>query len=189
MLRYLTNCYFPPVWNEAEVIDIPKPWKPRNLPASYKPISLLSGLGKIHKKILKTRLNEHLFGKGLVINEQFGFRPNHSYPQQALRLMEYITEGFKTKNRTVAVFFDVAKAFDRVWHADRHFMIRDENTHSTKRPVRAGVPRDSTLSPLLYSAYTNDIPRPSAGVQLALFADNTALYLCGATEHNICSYL
>ncbi|GBP12377.1 Probable RNA-directed DNA polymerase from transposon BS [Eumeta japonica] len=32
-------------------------------------------------------------------------------------------------------------------------------------------------SPLLYSAYTNDIPRPSSsGVQLALFADDTALF-------------
>ncbi|GBP21506.1 hypothetical protein EVAR_12107_1 [Eumeta japonica] len=33
------------------------------------------------------------------------------------------------------------------------------------------------LSPLLYSAYTNDVPRPSSsGVQLALFADDTALF-------------
>ncbi|GBP10979.1 Probable RNA-directed DNA polymerase from transposon BS [Eumeta japonica] len=32
-------------------------------------------------------------------------------------------------------------------------------------------------SPLLYSAYTNDVPRPSSsGVQLALFADDTALF-------------
>ncbi|GBP28272.1 hypothetical protein EVAR_11731_1 [Eumeta japonica] len=30
---------------------------------------------------------------------------------------------------------------------------------------------------LLYSAYTNDVPRPSSsGVQLALFADDTALF-------------
>ncbi|GBP78989.1 Probable RNA-directed DNA polymerase from transposon BS [Eumeta japonica] len=109
----LKNSYFPPVWKEAEVIGIPKPGKPRNLPASYRPISLLSGLGKMYEKILKTRLSEYLYGKGLIINEQFGFRQNHSCPQQALRLVEYITEGFKTKKRTVAVFLDVAKAFDR----------------------------------------------------------------------------
>ncbi|GBP16259.1 Probable RNA-directed DNA polymerase from transposon BS [Eumeta japonica] len=45
------------------------------------------------------------------------------------------------------------------------------------RPIRAGVPQSSTLSPLLYSAYINDIPRPKTGVQLTLFADNTALFL------------
>ncbi|GBP07506.1 RNA-directed DNA polymerase from mobile element jockey [Eumeta japonica] len=32
-------------------------------------------------------------------------------------------------------------------------------------------------SPLLYTAYANDIPRPQTGVQLALFADDTTLYL------------
>ncbi|GBP92119.1 Probable RNA-directed DNA polymerase from transposon BS [Eumeta japonica] len=123
----------------------------------------------------------------------------HSCPQQVLRLVEYITEGFKII-KTVAVFFDVAKAFDRVWHAglvyklhslqvpdrlifiiqnflsNRYFTFRHERTHSTRRLIRAGVPQGSALSPLLYSAYTNDIPRPTSGVQLALFADDTALY-------------
>ncbi|GBP71055.1 Probable RNA-directed DNA polymerase from transposon BS [Eumeta japonica] len=145
---------------------IHKPGKPRDLPASYRPISLLSGLGKLFEKILKTRLSDHLLGKGLIIDEQFGFRPAHSCPQQVLRLVEYVSEGFETERSTVAVFFDVAKAFDR-----------HERTHSTRRLIRAGVPQGSTLSPLLYSAYTNDIPRPSSsGVQLALFADDTALF-------------
>ncbi|GBP87163.1 Probable RNA-directed DNA polymerase from transposon BS [Eumeta japonica] len=127
--------------------------------------------------------------------------PNHSCPEQALLLIEYISDGFKDKRKTVAVFFDVAKAFDRVWHAgliyklyklelpdrlviiihhylsNRHFSFRLDNTYSSMRPIRAGVPQGSTLSPLLYSAYVNDIPRPSTGVQLALFADDTALYL------------
>ncbi|GBP15404.1 Probable RNA-directed DNA polymerase from transposon BS [Eumeta japonica] len=71
----IKNCYFPPAWKEAEVIGIHKPGKPRDLPASYRPISLLSGLGKLFEKILKTRLSDHLLGKGLIIDEQFGFRP------------------------------------------------------------------------------------------------------------------
>ncbi|GBP63348.1 Probable RNA-directed DNA polymerase from transposon X-element [Eumeta japonica] len=91
---------------------IHKPGKPRDLPASYRPISLLSGLGKLFEKILKTRLSDHLLGKGLIIDEQFGFRPAHSCPQQVLRLVEYVSEGFETERSTVAVF-DVAKAFDR----------------------------------------------------------------------------
>ncbi|GBP44431.1 Probable RNA-directed DNA polymerase from transposon BS [Eumeta japonica] len=109
----LQNYYFPPVWKEAEVIGIHKPGKPLDLPASYRPISLLSGLAKLYERVLKTRLTDHLLGKGLIIDEQFGFRPAHSCPQQVLRLVEYATEGFKRKNQTVSVFFDVAKAFDR----------------------------------------------------------------------------
>ncbi|GBP87567.1 hypothetical protein EVAR_65188_1 [Eumeta japonica] len=46
-------------------------------------------------------------------------KPNHSWLQQALRLVEYISEGFKVKRKTVAVFFDVAMAFDR--DASEHF--------------------------------------------------------------------
>ncbi|GBP18839.1 RNA-directed DNA polymerase from mobile element jockey [Eumeta japonica] len=60
-----------------------------------------------------------------------------------------------------------------------------DNTHSSLRPIRAGVPQGSTLSPLLYSAYVNDIPRPSTGVQLALFAIDTALYLRSNSIGNI----
>ncbi|GBP87584.1 RNA-directed DNA polymerase from mobile element jockey [Eumeta japonica] len=168
------------------------------------PLTLLSLLVTIFNACLK---NSYFLPSGRKP------RPNHSCPQQALRLVEYITEGFKTKKRTVAVFFDVAKAFDRVWHAglihklyllkvpdrltliihnflsDRHFVFRHENTHSSRRTIKAGVPQGSALSPLLYSVYTNDIPRSSSGVQLALFADDTALYLRGQTERNICPHL
>ncbi|GBP53751.1 Probable RNA-directed DNA polymerase from transposon BS [Eumeta japonica] len=197
----------------AEVIGIHKPGKPRDLSASYRPISLLSGLAKLLERVLKTLLSNHLFGKGLIIDEQFGFHPAHSCPQQVLRLVEYIMEGFKTKQKTVAVFFDVAKAFDRVWHAglvyklyslevpdrlifiiqnflsNRYFTFRHERTHSTRRLIRAGVPQGSALSPLLYSAYTNDIPRPTSGVQLALFADDTALFFRSRTRRSIFRHL
>ncbi|GBP13422.1 Probable RNA-directed DNA polymerase from transposon BS [Eumeta japonica] len=110
----LRNCYFSPVCKEAEVIGIHKPRKPRDLPNSYRPIGLLSGLSKLFERILKTRLRDHLLGKGLIIDEQFGFHPVHLCPQQILRQVEYISEGFKSKRKTVVVFFDVAKTFDRV---------------------------------------------------------------------------
>ncbi|GBP42217.1 hypothetical protein EVAR_25844_1 [Eumeta japonica] len=67
------------------------------------------GLGKL-EKILKLPC-DHLLGKGLIIDEQFGFR-SHSCPQQVLRLVEYVSEALETETCTVAVFFDV-KAFDR----------------------------------------------------------------------------
>ncbi|GBP88549.1 Probable RNA-directed DNA polymerase from transposon X-element [Eumeta japonica] len=69
----LQNCYFPSVWKEAEVIGIHKPGKPRDLPASYRPTSLLSGLAKLFERVLKTRLSNHLFGKGLIVRESAAF--------------------------------------------------------------------------------------------------------------------
>ncbi|GBP45163.1 Probable RNA-directed DNA polymerase from transposon X-element [Eumeta japonica] len=159
---------------EAQVIGIHKPGKPRDLPASYRPISLLSGLGKLFEKIFKTRLSDHLLGKGLIIDEQFGFRPAHSCPQQVLRLVEYVSEGFETERSTVAVFFDVAKAFDRqtdISHLGMSALTR-QDILSEQEYLKAPP---SLLC--WYSAYTNDVPRPSSsGVQLALFADDTALF-------------
>ncbi|GBP57220.1 Probable RNA-directed DNA polymerase from transposon BS [Eumeta japonica] len=137
---FIKNCYFPPAWKEAEVIGIHKPGKPRDLPPSYRPISLLSA---------------------------------HSCPQQVLRLVEYVSEGFETERSTVAVFFDVAKAFDRqtdISHLGMSALTR-QDVLSEQEFLKAPP------SPLLYSAYTNDVPRPSSsGVQLALFADDTALF-------------
>ncbi|GBP91422.1 hypothetical protein EVAR_64903_1 [Eumeta japonica] len=76
--------------------------------------------------------------KGLIIDEQFGFRPAHSCPQQVLRLV-----GMSVLTRPDA---------------------------QSEQESRKALPLA-----LLYSAYT-DIPRPSSGVQLALFAD-TALFI------------
>ncbi|GBP40013.1 Protein brunelleschi [Eumeta japonica] len=100
----------------------------------------------------------------------------HSCPQQVLRLVEYVSEGFETERSTVAVF-DVAKAFDRVWHAGMSALTR-QDVLSEQEFLKAPP------SPLLYSAYTNDVPRPSSsGVQLALFADDTALFTEIGIEH------
>ncbi|GBP76775.1 Probable RNA-directed DNA polymerase from transposon BS [Eumeta japonica] len=97
----LKNCYpSSPIWKETEVIGIHKPGKLRNLLACYRPISLLSGLGKLFENILKTRFSNHPLRKSLIIDEQFGFQPAHSCPQQALHLVEYITEDFKFKQKT-----------------------------------------------------------------------------------------
>ncbi|GBP87555.1 RNA-directed DNA polymerase from mobile element jockey [Eumeta japonica] len=61
----------------------------------------------------------------------------------------------------------------------------ESDTYSSMRPIRAGVPQGSMLSPLLYSSHINDIPRPSRCVQLALFADDTTLFLRSICLRNI----
>ncbi|GBP32890.1 Probable RNA-directed DNA polymerase from transposon BS [Eumeta japonica] len=95
----IINCYFPEAWKEAVIIGIPKPGTPRDLPINYRPISLLSGLSKLFEKVLKSLLNDHLLGNGVIINEQFEFRLNYSCPQQVLRLVEHISEFFKRKRK------------------------------------------------------------------------------------------
>ncbi|CAK1587705.1 unnamed protein product [Parnassius mnemosyne] len=201
--------YFPTTWKEATVIGIPKPGKPLNLPSSHRPISGLKAMGKLFERVIQNRMRRYLFptdGDPIVIPHQFGFRAKHSCPQQVHRIVEYILSGFyPRRHKTIAVFFDIAKAFDRVWHEGliyklykiglpdrlvrlvasylkhRTFRFRHEGTLSSQRPIKAGVPQGSVLAPLLYILFTNDIPIPSKGVQLSLFADDTALYCKGTS--------
>ena len=60
-LTYIYNAilrlgYFPKAWKTAKVIVMPKPGKPLEGAASYRPISLLSTLSKLFEKIFTVRL-------------------------------------------------------------------------------------------------------------------------------------
>ncbi|GBP40859.1 RNA-directed DNA polymerase from mobile element jockey [Eumeta japonica] len=78
---------------------------------------------------------------------------------------------------------------DPITHDEtRQYVLVNETCRSWSTAVRSTL-HGSTLSPLLYSAYVNDIPRLSKGVQIALFADDTALYLRSNNIGNILSRL
>jgi hypothetical protein len=53
--------------------------------------------------------------RGLLLDQQFGFRPRHSTALQLGRLVERVNRKFDVRRLTGAVFLDVAKAFDTVW--------------------------------------------------------------------------
>ena len=104
----LTN-HFPTVWKHGRVISILKPGKNPALPSSYRPISLLDTIGKLFEKTLLARILHVISERGLMWDEQFGFRPRHSTSLQLARLVERITRNFGEKRVTGAVFLDVAK--------------------------------------------------------------------------------
>ncbi|GBP76203.1 RNA-directed DNA polymerase from mobile element jockey [Eumeta japonica] len=99
------------------------------------------------------------------------------------------------------------KAFDRVWHDGliyklidtslspaltkvvanflqrRSFCVAVDDVLSAPRPIEAGVPQGSCLSPELYAVYTDDIPTLHGhledwedDVMLALYADDSAYF-------------
>lgn len=101
---------------------------------------------------------------------------------------------------TGAVFLDISKAFDKVWHqgllykmldanytlhltqtiasylSGRKLQVRLQGALSTERTITAGTPQGSLLSPLLYNIFTSDIPKPNSSQSLmALYADDTAI--------------
>lgn len=190
---------FPARWKCATVIFIPKPGKDPKFPQNHRPISLLSAPGKVVERIFRARLADFANDNGVLPDEQFGFRPSHSSADQLLRLSEFVSVSRSwNKMCTAVIFLDVAKAFDSVWHdglvhkfsaagfptaqiqllasflRDRSFRAKTGNALSGPRPIEAGVPQGSALSPLLYAVFTADIPR-TPFTTLAMYADDTAI--------------
>ncbi|GFU55340.1 RNA-directed DNA polymerase from mobile element jockey [Trichonephila clavipes] len=186
------------MWKTASVIPILKPGKDPTLPDSFRPISLLPVLSKITEKIIQKRLCQHLNDNDILIPQQHGFRAGLSTSHQLLRVVEYIKTGFRDRKSTGAVFLDIQKAFDRVWHVgllyklikintpphliklissfltNRSFAVKVNNIHSTNRKINAGTPQGSSISPILFNIYVNDIPRTSQST-ICMFADDTAI--------------
>ncbi|GFW18968.1 RNA-directed DNA polymerase from mobile element jockey [Trichonephila clavipes] len=107
------GCYSDPI----------KPDKNSALAESYRPISLLPVLSKLAEKVILARLNDHLERENILIPEQHGFRPRLSTSHQLLRVVEFIKEGNNKDECTAAVFLDIQKAFDRVWHTGLLFKL------------------------------------------------------------------
>jgi hypothetical protein len=113
----LQTQYFPVVWKHARVFSILKPGEDPALPSSYRPISLLGTIGRLFEKFLLSRILHEVIGRGLLRDEQFGFRPKHSTALHLARLVKRVSRNSGENGLTGAVFLDVAKAFDTVWVA------------------------------------------------------------------------
>jgi len=111
----LRTHHFPQTRKHARGISILKPGKYKAQPSSYRPITLLDTIGKLFEKILLVRILQVVKERGLLRDEQFGFRPKYSTSLQLARLVERITRNFGEKRLTGAVHLDVAKAFDTIW--------------------------------------------------------------------------
>jgi hypothetical protein len=55
--------------------------------------------------------------------------------------------------------------------------------------MRAGFAQGELISPVLFSPYVNDIPVPSRHVELALYADDTAVIATSRKLALLVSYL
>lgn len=192
------QAHFPACWKTAKTIGILKPRKQPSCPGSYRPISLLSGLGKVLEQIILGRLKDAVQEADALPPEQHGFRSNHSTLHQLARVVTLIVRGYNRGETTVAVFLDVEKAFDRIWHErllvklfklklplpliqligsyleSRTFQVQVNEELSRKTPLKAGVPQGSPLSPLLYALYTADIPTREH-IDTAMYADDTLI--------------
>ena len=150
--------------------------------ANYRPIAVLSPFSKILGKSFNDQLTSFLDKYKVLFECQFGYRKNYS---TKLAIFE-ITDTLKNNILiTCEVFLDFSKAFDTVNHeillrklhkygvhrktldwftsylTNRTQYVKLSNVESNYLQIVCGVYQGSTLGPLFFLLYLNDLSNPS----------------------------
>ena len=166
---------------------------------NYRPISLLPIASKIFERLLYDRLFEFFIAYNFIFKNHSGFRLGDSCINQFLSITHEIYQSFDDNVEVRAVFLDISKAFDKVWHKGLIFKLK-QNGISDKIlniitdflsfrkqrvvlngqtspwvSIGAGVPQGSILGPLLLLIYINDLS-DNLSTTAKLFVDDTSLF-------------
>ena len=109
----------PNQWREAVVIPIHKKGKDKRKKTNYRPISLISCLGKFMERMVNNRLLNYLETHSIINKEQTGYRKHRNTEDQLITIVQEVENAFQEKKQVVAVFFYLSKAFDNVWKEGR----------------------------------------------------------------------
>jgi ribonuclease HI len=201
----------PNKWRTAIIKTLLKEGKDAKDTTSYRPISLTSCMGKLLEKIIADRLTYIMESRGLISDAQAGFRQNRCTTDQILKMTQHAADQMQAKsgqNATIVTFFDYAKAYDKVWRdgllhkmlemnlpqrfvkytrsflSNRQTTVDINGTRSKKFMLNEGLPQGSSISPLLFIIFINDIGVDLHDLTIAsLFADDTSVWVPGGREN------
>lgn len=195
-------CCVPKEFRTALVTPLYKGSGPRNIANSYRPISVLSPITKIFESVLFAKIR--ILIEPLLCLQQHGFRPGYSCHTALFNFTQEVFKAIDIRNgRVGAVFVDLRKAFNSVNHpillsklidifkldphyikllrsylGDRKFIMKNGDKLSDPYAEDGAVPQGSTLGPLLFSAFINDIGRV-LDLPFLLYADDLVFYATG----------
>ena len=199
--RSLQEAHFPDYWKLAYITPIYKKGD-RNSCTNYRPVSLLCCVSKVFERLVFNHIYPFLKERQLIVPNQSGFQPGDSTVNQLVNIVHQLYKASDQGEETLAVFLDLTKAFDKVWHngllhklnkygitgiwnswfksylSNRKAQVVLNGQKSKLNAVRAGVPQGSVLGPLLFLLYINDITDNLESLAY-MFADDTSLFKSG----------
>ena len=190
---------YPTIWKQSLIVPIHKKGS-IHLCSNYRPVALTSCLSKVFETCVMKHISNFFLDNKIITHLQSGFRPGDSTVYQLTDLYNYIPKAMDDGKEVKAVFCDISKAFDRVWHKGLLYKLQGNGINgklilwfksylekrkqktvingftSDNKSVLAGVPQGSVLGPLLFLVYINDIV-DNISCNIKLFADDTSLYI------------
>ena len=133
------------------------------------------------------RLYKHLNENKIFTRylQQFAFQQKHSFEHAILQLIDQVNDNFEKNQFTLGISTDLSKAFYTVDHKivisklknygvrrvsfkwfesylhNRKQFIRYDNSNTSLEKITCGVSQGSTLRPLLFLIYLNDLSQAS----------------------------
>ena len=172
----------PQQWKNSVICMIPKKQKNTGNPKEYRPISLTSCVAKLAERLMLSKTKEFMEKNNIIIKQQSGFRKQRQTRDNLFFLTQKATESVNRGKKMITIFFDIASAFEKVWHQGlifkliklnfpfhiicwlreflikRYFSVRVNNYLTKQVLIETGVPQGAVFSPTLFSIFINDIP-------------------------------
>ena len=190
---------FPSMWRQAKIIPVHKKGSDAEM-ANYRPIAILSPLGKVIEKVVYQQIYAYFNNNKLFHSNLQGYRRNRSTQTALIQMHDRWVKAANNGKVSGVVLLDLSAAFDLVDHGilldkleiygvDQSFREwiksyltgREQSVwinHCYSPPLEnnVGVPQGSNLGPLFFLLYYNDLLYSTDCVIYAYADDSTITY-------------
>ena len=202
----IDNCTVPKDWKFAIVTPLFKKGDESDI-NNYRGISVLPFLAKLFEKIIAQQITAYFQDNNYFFSGQHGFRKSHSCETALHELLSDLNVARDQRKIIMLLFIDFKKAFDTVdstlllaklghygfdngalklidnYFKDRMQTIKQWDrtprpSTNQPRPVKLGIAQGSSLGPLFFLIFINDLPY-LLELLAKLFADDTTFYHVG----------